>query len=592
MSERNRFAMMSSSPSTASQVGSPADYPIPSRVSRERILLRTVLAALVAVAVWSVWEIRLNPATVLHSLTNAVDFIGRFFPLDFPSLQAVLGATVTTLAIVFLATVLSVVLGFPLAVLAASNTTTGNGPRLISRGLLVVLRAIPDLILAIVFFRVFGPGSLTGVLALGIGSTGMVGKLFADAIEQVDSHPAEGLRAVGARRGHIVAAAIIRQLLPQVIATALHRFDINLRISVILGYVGVSGIGMELSQALNIRDYSSGMAWALVMLLLCLITELISGSARAVLLGENAAKATGFYAVFRKLIDRRHPNTPVPCLIGKQVSSGYQVPVTSDGRIRISPGWSAERVRRTLGMATLLGLLALAAASADLFANNPFSRLATIPHTLGLFFPPSDAGVGATLWLAMLQTIQIGLAATLIGAVLAFPIGVLAAGNVTGNRHIQYFFRGVIVFIRAIPDLILAIVLIVVTGLGPAAGVLALAFSSVGMLSKLLADSIEETDTAIQVAQRANGATRSQVFFSATLRQALPSFVAHLIYQLDMNFRSATMLGIVGAGGIGFYLLSAARILEFDAVTYMLLMIIVVTLLLEGLSMWARRLIR
>lgn len=570
----------------------PGSHLVKPRATAERLLLRGVLLALSLAALWSVWDIRLDPATVLGSVSHAVDFIGRFFPLNFPGAGEIFAATSTTLAIVLLATLLAVFLGFPLAVLAAVNTSPGAGSRLASRGLLVVLRAIPDLILAIVFFRIFGLGGLAGVLALGIGSAGMVGKLYADAIEQVDPRPAEALRSTGAGRSHIVVAAILRQLMPQVIATALHRFDINLRLSVILGFVGISGIGMELSHSLSIRDYSTGMAWAVVMLLLCLGTELLSGSARATLLGKTATGPTGFHAAYRKVMDRWGDPDQMHSSVVPSAPSGYEVPRTADGRIQAGPTWHAARIRAWLGRITFLVLVTLSLVGADLFAHQPFSRLDTIPHTLGLFFPPSDGGLAGTLWLALLQTIQIGLAATLIGAVLALPVGVLAARNVTGNTRIQYFFRAVIVFIRAIPELVLAIILIVITGLGPTAGALALGISSVGMLSKLVADSLEETDFEVQLAQRSNGADRAQVFFSATLRQSLSAVVAHLIYQLDVNFRSATMLGIVGAGGIGLHLLNAAQILEFDVVSYMLLMIIAVTLLLEGLSMWTRRLIR
>lgn len=574
------------------QLSASGRSPSPPRSTTEQLLLRGVLLALGLAALWSVWDIRLPPAAVLGSLRHAGDFIGRFFPLNFPGPGEIFAAVSTTLAIVFLATLLAVLIGFPLAVLAAVNTSPGAGARMISRGLLVILRATPDLILAIVFFRIFGLGGLAGVLALGIGSTGMVGKLYADAIEQVDPRPAEALRSGGAQRSHIVVAAILRQLMPQVIATALHRFDINLRISVILGFVGISGIGMEISHSLSIRDYPTGMAWAVVMLLLCLTTELLSGSVRAALLGRTATRPPGCYTAFRKLADRWRGPGQGKSSGGSAVPSGHQVPRMADGRIQVSQPWNAGRVRAWLGRVTLLVVLALALMGADLFAHQPFSRLDTIPHTLSLFVPPSDGGLAGTLWLALLQTIQIGLAATLIGVVLALPIGVLAARNVTGNTRVQYFFRGVIVCIRALPDLVLAIILIVITGLGPTAGALALGISSVGMLSKLVADSIEETDVEVQLAQRSNGADRAQVFFSATLRQSLPAFIAHLIYQLDVNFRSATMLGIVGAGGIGLYLLNAAQILEFDVVSYMLLMIIAVTLLLEGLSLWTRRMIR
>lgn len=112
------------------------------------------------------------------------------------------------------------------------------------------------------------------------------------------------------------------------------------------------------------------------------------------------------------------------------------------------------------------------------------------------------------------------------------------------------------------------------------------------MLSKLVADSLEETDTKVQEAIRATGASGAQVFFAATVRQAAPAFVAHLLYLLDTNIRSATLLGVVGAGGVGFLLLNAARVNQFDVVTMILILMLVVVLLVEALSIWLRNTIR
>lgn len=132
----------------------------------------------------------------------------------------------------------------------------------------------------------------------------------------------------------------------------------------------------------------------------------------------------------------------------------------------------------------------------------------------------------------------------------------------------------------------------VISGLGGIAGTLALSVGAVGLLSKLVADSLEETDTAVQEAQRATGASDIQVFFSATLRQAAPAFIAHTMYLLDTNIRSATLLGVVGAGGVGFLLLNASRINQFDVVTMILILMVGVVLLVELLSMWLRRTVR
>ena len=506
-----------------------------------RRLLKLVLLLLRAAAGWSVWDLQLGPATFSGTLSHAADFLGRIFPLTFPPPGEVLAATALTFSIVLLATVLAVALSLPLAVLAASNTAPGPTTRLLSRAVIVGLRAVPGLILVIVFFRLFGLGGLPGVLAIGISSVGMTAKLYADAIEQVDPGPAEALRTTGAGRWQVVVGAVIPQVMPQIVATGLHRFDINLRVSVILGYVGVAGLGTAVALNLNTRNYSGGVAWTMIILVLCVLTELVSARWRARLL--------------RRSVDRRR--------------------LPTRARALLLPG--------------AVGLLALAWVGARMPVGVPELELTAVWQVLGTFLPSAAQGLEVTLWAAMLETVQIALAGTLLGAVVALPVGILAADNVTGRPRVRTFCRGLIVAVRAIPDLVLAIFLIIVTGLGAVPGTIALAVGSVGMLSKLVADSIEETDTRVQEAVRSTGANRVQVLFTATLPQALPAFVSHVLFQLDSNVRAATLLGIVGAGGIGFYLLNAARVLEFGAVTYMLLMIVLVVLAIEGLSMWVRR---
>ena len=161
-----------------------------------------------------------EPASLADSVANAQAFAQRVFPLDFPPLGELVSLTAQTLAIVTLATLLSVRESLPVAVFAAWNTTTGAVARGSARTLIVVCRAVPDLILAIVFFRIFGLGALPGVLALGLHSVGMVGKLYADAIESLDNGPQEAIRAAGGGRTQQIVSGIIPPLMPQLIATA------------------------------------------------------------------------------------------------------------------------------------------------------------------------------------------------------------------------------------------------------------------------------------------------------------------------------------------------------------------------------------
>lgn len=524
-----------------------------------------VLVTMVVVGAWSVYDLGINPASILNSFENAVAFTGRMFPLDFPPLGELFSLIAETFAIVFLATVLSVFISIPVAVAAASTTARTRLSRGTARTVIVIARAIPDLVLAILFVRVFGLGAAAGILAMGIHSVGMVGKLYADAIEELDDGPRTAIESAGTRRSQQLWAAIPQTLMPQLIATALHRFDINLRTSVLLGYVGVGGLGLAIADALRVLDYQRGMALALVVLAMCIITEMISGTIRAALLGGSRSSAGTW-------VDRLWS--------GRREATGTL------------PPWSAERVRRVLSFVAVAGLILWSWSVAHISVTDVATGVMNLPEVLALFFPPSAGGIGPAIWQQMLVTLQIACAATFLGAILALPIGVFAARNVVSNRYIHGFFRMIIVVIRGIPELILAIIFVVISGLGAVAGTLALTVGAVGLLSKLIADSLEETDVRVQEAIRAGGTSEPQVFFSATVRQSAPAFVAHTMYLLDTNIRSATLLGVVGAGGIGFQLLNATRVNQFEVVTYILLMLIAVVLIVELLAMWIRKSVR
>ncbi|HET8994956.1 MAG TPA: phosphonate ABC transporter, permease protein PhnE [Rhodococcus sp. (in: high G+C Gram-positive bacteria)] len=529
------------------------------------------MIVLVVAGVWSVDSLGINLATIARSLDNGVAFIQRMFPLDFPPVAETVSLIFETLAIVFLATFLAVVLSVPLALAAAKATTRGRLSQGTARTLIVLARAVPDLVLAIVFLRMFGLGATAGILAMGIHSVGMVGKLYADAIEELDDGPRESIESAGGSRGQQIFSAIPQVLLPQIVATALHRFDINLRTSVLLGYVGVGGIGLAIADALRTLDYQRGMALALLVLILCIAVELLSGAIRAAIM-----KRSGGAVVGGTWSDR----------LFNRGAAGLS------GDLRLTPPWTAARVRRFMSGGAIVVLLVASLWRVDISLGALWDGLLALPDTLGLFLPPSTGGALGTLVEQLLVTVQIALAATFIGAVLAIPIGILAANNVVANKAVRSFFRMLIVVVRGIPELILAIIFVVVSGLGAVAGTLALAVGAVGLLSKLVADSLEETDTDVQDALRTAGASEIQVFFGATLRQSAPAFIAHTMYLLDSNIRSATLLGVVGAGGIGFLLLNASRVNQFDVVTTILILMVAVVLAVEALSMWLRKVVR
>ncbi|QUX30588.1 phosphonate ABC transporter, permease protein PhnE [Nocardiopsis akebiae] len=544
------------------------------------------LCLFVGTGIWSLNSLGVNIAALGQGASNAEMFIRRIWPLSLPSAEDVLQQTGITLGTVFLATLLSIALSLPLAVWASSVTTPSALHQFTSRGLIVAARAVPDVVLAILFVRLFGLGALPGILAMGLHSIGMVGKLYADAIEQTAPGPREALNSIGATRAQRLLTAVVPQALPAFIAIGLHRFDINLRVSAVLGIVGVAGIGFEMTNAFARLDFGLGISWALILLLLCLLTEMVSTSIRRVLLRGSGDVEFGAHGFRTRLFrGRRASGTNMPPAAPRTASP------TGTAR-RVSPPLSFSRVRRWLYVVIVVAALMASLFGSGVLETRASAGWAGFATTLGLFWPPGDAGMLDRLLLALLETIQIGLAATFLGALLAVPVGTLAARNISGNRVVHGACRGFVLAVRGLPELVVAIVFVVVIGLGPVAGVFALALGSVGLLGKIVADSLEEIDAGPLEAMSALGSSRTQRYFTAVLPQAAPALIGGLLYQLDVNIRSATLLGLVGAGGVGFYLLQATQTREYEVITLITLMTFTVVFALELVSMLLRRLVR
>lgn len=197
--------------------------------------------------------------------------------------------------------------------------------------------------------------------------------------------------------------------------------------------------------------------------------------------------------------------------------------------------------------------------------------------------PPDFSKLPSALW-PTLQTIDIALFGTMVGIILAVPLALLAAANMTPSRYAYYVARAIIGFARAVPDLVWALLFVTAVGLGPFPGGLALGVHSVGMLGRLFAETIEQMDMAPIQALELTGARRIQVFSHGVVPTILPSLLGISLYRLDENIRSSLVLGFVGAGGIGFQLLTAMNLFQYQEVSLLLIIIFVVVLGAERIS--------
>ncbi len=186
---------------------------------------------------------------------------------------------------------------------------------------------------------------------------------------------------------------------------------------------------------------------------------------------------------------------------------------------------------------------------------------------------------------------MIAIAGTALAVVVALPLGFLAASNVS-PPWVSQPMRWLLGMLRSIPLIIVALLCVSAVGLGPFPGMLAIAFHSVGMLSKFFAEEFETADEGILAAVRGTGATWGQTLRYGLFPQSVPQVVAFSVYRLEMNFRDAAVLGLVGAGGIGYYIQLYVRGFQYEKVAVLLLVIIVVVTLLDQLSFWVRRWVR
>jgi phosphonate transport system permease protein len=193
------------------------------------------------------------------------------------------------------------------------------------------------------------------------------------------------------------------------------------------------------------------------------------------------------------------------------------------------------------------------------------------------------------VWDAMVETIFIAFLGSLSAAILAIPLGFLAANNMTGSKTLTAIGKWILSAIRAFPDLILAILFMVAVGVHPFAGVLAIAIGSTGMLGKLYAEVLESIDMQVVQAMNANGANKIQILFHGIIPQITPEFLSYALYRFEVDVRASTVLGYVGLGGLGTLISFTKSNRNWEDMGLILLVIIVVVTIIDLCSSYIRK---
>ena len=251
------------------------------RSMRETLLGWLWTAGVAAAAAWSVSALDIEWAFFADAHEQAIDLIERMWPPRWSYLPSVVRPLIETIHIATLGTAIALVLALPLAFLAARNTTLNEFTWAIGRALLVASRSVYTVIWGLVFVAIFGPGPVAGIAAVAARSVGFLAKLAAEAIEEASRGQIEAIESTGASTGQVYLLAILPQVMPVLIGTTVYRWDINVRESSVLGFVGAGGIGLYLYASINQFAWQQVLVVLVAILAIVIASEALSAYVRA-----------------------------------------------------------------------------------------------------------------------------------------------------------------------------------------------------------------------------------------------------------------------------------------------------------------------
>lgn len=260
-------------------------YPVKSKQQKQKLIKNWIIAIVVlGIIAWGfvgmpALELKSKSIEILKSIFN-----GLFHPdwgyVYIPAGEDLLRGLLETFAIAVIGTFIAAVICIPFAFLGARNFIKVRPVTGVTKFILSVIRVFPEIVMALIFIKAVGPGSFSGVLALGIHSVGMLGKLFVEDIERLDFTSVEALKASGANKTKTLIFAVIPQILPSFLSLVLYRFELNLRSASILGLIGAGGIGTPLIFALQTRSWDRVGIILIGLVIMVAIVDLISGAIR------------------------------------------------------------------------------------------------------------------------------------------------------------------------------------------------------------------------------------------------------------------------------------------------------------------------
>ncbi|MHB1104652.1 MAG: phosphonate ABC transporter, permease protein PhnE [Devosia sp.] len=251
------------------------------------------------------------------------------------------------------------------------------------------------------------------------------------------------------------------------------------------------------------------------------------------------------------------------------------------------PRYRLPPLRETFGLGLLLVVLAWSFLGAGWSFADLGRGLPAIADFLARTWPPRLDRID-NLGAAFVETFQMALVGTFVGAILSLPIAILAARGLVGGRFTYAAARGLVALFRTVPDLVWALIFVIAVGLGPFAGTLAIVVDTIGFCGRFFAEAMEDVDKAPAETLLAQGARKLDTVFCTILPAAAPAFITTSLFALEKSTRSSVILGLVGAGGIGLELKVSMDMFDYQQAATIIIMIFALVLGVERIGSWAR----
>lgn len=485
-------------------------------------------------------------------------------------------ASLITLAYAVLGTALSLVIGIVGGVLTSQTWwTTGARSRgrrgaaywTLARAVLVVPRGIHEVIWGLIFLIVFGLDPLVAVLAIGIPFGAITAKVFSELLDETASQPYSALLAAGASKSSAMIYGLLPPALSDLLSYGFYRFECAIRSAAVLGLVGAGGLGFQLALSFESLRYEEIWTLLYALIILCIAADFWSSRVRS----RRALRAEPGHAGQR---ERRRSVDPL--LAGSGVL----------GLVLI--GLSVWWVGLDLGV---------------LVSDQTWEQ------TTGLLadaWPPSLSAGGfieliELTWVTLAMSILAMVLGFWGGALFAFPAANLRPSS-RGSRQdalaraarvlLLAGSRFVLIVLRAIPPPVWALLFLFVLNPGILPGAVALGVYTAGVLGRLMAESAENLEQRPLRALRAHGASGAQIFCYGIVPAATPRFIAYGLYRWEVTIRETVVVGVVGAGGLGYVLAQQLNSFDYGGALTTLIVLIVLTLAVDFTSAAVRRTLR